>query len=278
MNDNTEQLSPTVQALLRDAAIADTPAANTTTAVPPQQAQPGYNPDLNLNNNGYVPPQVQYVPVPVPQPAATEQKIPSLLDLVTDEERQTYADALPMITRLIQAATDPVAQQAARAQEELRRVQESQDQGFVSSVRGTVRDMDAIVNDPRWERYLNSFVPGTSFTQRDALAHAHGNRNLAAVANVFDSFRQATGMAQQTTVPYGNGVPFATTPAAASAVVPQTAQVPTTPAAVPQQLKWSTYQNASAEYTKGNMSRADLMSLKAVYDAAINEGRVNYNS
>lgn len=278
MSDNTEQLSPTVQALLRDAAIADTPAANTSTAVPPQPAQPGYHPDLN--NNGYVPPQVQYVPVPVPQPtpAPQEQKPPSLLDLVTDEERQTYADALPMITRLIQAATDPVAQQAARAQEELRRVQESQDQGFVATVRGAVRDMDTIVNDQRWERWLNSYVAGTSFTQRDALAHAHGNRNLAAVATVFDGFRQATGMAQQTAVPYGNGVPFSTTPAAATAVVPQTAQVPTTPAATPPQLKWSTYENASREYTKGNMSRADLMSLKAVYDAAINEGRVNYNS
>lgn len=179
-----------------------------------------------------------------------------------DDQYATYQDALPVITQVLKAEMQPLIDQ-------IRMGQQTQEQQFVGQVRNAVGNFDQMVNDPRWNGYLDSKMPGSPFSYRDALGHAHASRDLGSMKSLFDTFSSGIGQAPAQ-APVAQGYP-------PTAIQPTTNQNPSHQVSEPPKLKWSTYIKASTAYQKGQLTREEHKKVCAVYDPAIASGHIAYD-
>ena len=264
MTDETAALpSGMADVYLREAVLAPEPApapAPTQVVVPGQQGtpawanmpQPVYQPP---SNNWQPPPQSNNWQQPAPQPAYTNPYG------LADDQYATYQEALPVIQQVLKAEMQPLIEQMQYGQQ-------MQEQQFVGQVRNAVQAFDQTVNDPRWDGYLSSRMPGSPFTYREALNHAHRGRDLSSMQSLFSNFQQGIGQLPNAQ-PIANNYP-------PNAMQPATQQNPAAAQAVETKLRWSVYQKASSAYQKGQLPRGDWLQVKALYDPAISAGTVDY--
>ena len=251
-------LSGDADQYLRDAILTETPTT----------AAPGAGAPALVPSWATVPTAPTYQPAPQPtyQPQNNWQQPPAPVSSnpygLPDDQYATYQDALPVITQVLKAEMQPLI-------DHIRMGQQTQEQQFVGQVRHAVGNFDAMVNDPRWNGYLDSKMPGSPFSYRDALGHAHASRDLGSMKSLFDTFSSGIGQAPAQAL-VAQGYP-------PTAIQPATNQNPSHQVSEPPKLKWSTYQKASLAYQKGQLSRDEHMKVRAVYDPAISSGHIAYD-
>lgn len=293
----TQQLPPTQENMadmfLRDALIADMQAPP---AQPAYQYQPPAQPAYQYQQPAYQQP-VAFQQAPAQPPAVPPVNQPRPFGLIddpeklvkaaglTDEERETYQASITVIDKIVKAQMNPLMSQLQEMDGMARAAVQANEMDFVGRVRDQVPAMEQIVNDPRWTAFLQTNIPGTPFRYLDSLSQAHNSRDLQSVVSTFSAFmggqRQQPPQPPMQT-PYNAQPPQQTPgyqPPMQQRVVPQTGTggSPVSANGGKQMLKWSVYEQASSEYTKGNMPRDQFMKVRALYEPALSEGRVNYN-
>lgn len=262
----------------------------------PQWQQPQQQPQWQQPQQQPQWQQPQQAPAPTQQEADRFKVFADHTELakaagVTEDEMSTYSDAMPLLHKLMKAQFAPMAEEITRLREANQAMNNSSEHDFINRVRGALNgSMERMTNDPRWGQFLNMRVAGTPFTYGDSLSHAHGSRDLDSVLSTFRQFATMTGT--QPAQPPAAPMPFQQQPAQPTApnpFQPPNVQRMTTPAtnsnntsasgATKQPtLKWSVYDEARQEYVAGRLPRDQFQRVKAMYDPAIDEGRVNFDA
>ena len=289
------QLPPTQENMadmfLRDALIADMqapqPQYQYQQPIQPQwqQPQPQWQqpaqPQFQQPIQPIQPPAVPPLTQPQPRAFALIDDPAQLVKAagLTAEEQETYEASIKVIDKLVKAQVAPLVGQLQELDNQSRAAAQANEMEFVGRVRGQVPGMDQIVNDPRWTAFLQTNIPGTPFRYIDSLSQAHNNRDMGSVVSTFQAFMGGQPQTAQVSPPYAapQQQPAYQTPMQQRVVPPTgTAGSPVPQGSGKQMLKWSIYEQASAQYTKGNMPRDQFMKVRALYEPALAEGRVNY--
>lgn len=286
--------SDMAERFLRDALlenIQDTPAPASNQWQSPAQPQWQQPPaHQQWDEHRAAPPQrPSESPAPAKRTPKVYESYQELMDAagLTDDEKATYAESMPLIHKLLRTQVSPLVQELEQLRAATDSSQHASENDFINRVRQSVKHMDAMTNDPRWQTFLSSKVPGTPFRYSEALSTAHHSRDLDSVADTFRAFAQSVGQAapaptqpqpfrqpstgDQWRQPTGNP-PSSVTPNTGSSgsAVPHGSDRPL--------LKWSTYDEASKEYIAGRLPRDQFMRVKGIYDPAIAEGRVVFDN
>lgn len=214
----------------------------------------------------------QWVQVQEPQQRVPERlfdtSAPVNYGLSADEQTR-YQASLPVIEKIVNARM-AAAEEALRnrfGQLDGRFAEYSSDveTAFASAVQASIPDLGQITSDASWGAYLNQRVPGTGATTRDLVEAAYNRRDMMALRELTDGFRaRAGGMRSNTpsTIPTFN----------AHSNAPVASQVPL------QRLPISGLNNAARDFTRGQITRANYDAVRALYDAAANEQRIDMNA
>lgn len=211
-------------------------------------------------------------PPPAPAPVAA---VPLDADL-SEAERTTYADALPVIekmaSRIVAQALEAAGVPALKTEVgelrantgKLSTTQATQDENaFIGRVRDKFPKMDTMVREAGWTEYMGKRVPFSPHTFGQALIAAHNARDYDRVVEIMEGY-------QSTPKPTIDDL--ATPSRRADTIDPvATAQLKPT-------LKWSERVKANNEFIKGRLSRERMDQINALYTEAEKEGRINMNA
>ncbi len=209
-------------------------------------------------------------PPPAPQPAQS-------LDLtLTEIERDTYKDAIPVVEKLVKAALEQAGVSALKTEVSeikantgsLAKTQIIQDErAFFTALRAAIPNMDDMiaqgVKDGTWPEYMGKRVPYSGLTFREALMSAHERRDLEQVKEIISGY-------QPTPRPT---IDELATPSRRADNIDPVATAQRKPV-----LKWSERVKASSEFTKGRLSRERMDQINQLYTEAEKESRINYNA
>jgi len=230
------------------------------------------------------------------QLVSARQQADILLDIpappgLSDEDRQLVQDPrlLGIFERIAtKHAADYAATLAARVQEKFdvleRRMQEQATQATEvaqrsadASLRARVAtrhpDVQGVFHDPAFAAFLKQPVPYSRSTFGQALQASWAESDADTVCSIIDKFKQERAASPP---------PAAQAPSAATA--PPASQVPASPLAAtgspaptaPPKLRASEYRRASALFRSGRLSATDFEPIRALYDKAAAQGRVDY--
>lgn len=199
---------------------------------------------------------------PAPKPAEPQIQIEDL----SEEERAAYKQSLPVIEKVARKfaaeMAQPLLKQVRTLEERLAETKNDystmSERMFSATVQDRVKDFQAKLNSPRWATYLQSKIPRTNLTVKDALLNAHRSRDLETIVEIFAEFKlESTSLTSQ--------------------AMPGT--VKAAPATkVEEKLKFSDRAKISEDFRKGRISKQRFDELVAAYDRAEREGRVNFDS
>lgn len=218
------------------------------------------------------------------RPAVTSA--PATVDVaLTDEERHTYGQSLPIIQRVVEAHTNAARAELTALIESVRAevndalggvqtgVGEFRRNSYTQQLRVSVPDIDQLTNHPSFQSFLAQPVPysgGATIKQR--LADGHRASDLAKVVEIMNDFRRAVaGSADVPVVPPMSAMAQPSTSAAPAPAAP-TAAGPQT------MLPWSKRQLAYREYRAGRMSSQDFDKIDAAYRVADANKLVDFNA
>jgi hypothetical protein len=243
--------------------------------------------ELQLAEARAVPPTPLTPPVeapnadPTPAPTASGFGFAQAFDAassatLTEQEQTDYGEATGAITKIATKAVldvlrKPLEDMAARlgtlegnVRETVSNVQRTASEGFIGTVKQTVTDFDTLVARPDWLTFLEGEVPYTGGMKfKQALANAHGSRNLKAIVDLFDKFR---GGAVQPVNTSG----YNAAPVASGASTPPPAQ------AAQETLAFSARKKASEDFLKGRITQQELDDISKKYNEAAAKGLIDY--
>jgi len=211
-------------------------------------------------------------PPPAPAPVAA---VPLDADL-SDEERNTYKDALPVIekmaSRIVAKALEDAGVPSLKTEVgelkantgNLSKTQATQDENaFIGRVRDKFPKMDSMVREAGWSEYMAKRVPFSPHTFGQALIAAHNARDFERVVEIMEGY-------QPTAKPT---IDELATPSRRADTVDPVAAAQLKPT-----LKWSERVKAGIDFTKGRITRERLDQINALYTEAEKEGRINMNA
>lgn len=199
---------------------------------------------------------------------------PKIEDL-TDEETQAFEQSIPVITKIALKQADKVISshvsqlntqisQLKEANEALtKQMSGSESNSFIGSVKARVPELETIKNTPEWKKFLTT--KSSQYSQRtiaDDLVDAHNARDLAGVAAIFEGFKQTNK----------NLAAVFHSPSMSAATNIDTATSNKKPT-----LKYSERKRVSDQFRKGQITLDRYNQVKALYDEAEVEGRIDYN-
>lgn len=204
-------------------------------------------------------------------------KAPDPDEVITPEEETQYKDAFPVVRKLsksvarevLEQVVNPLKQEIADLKNQTATVSkntaETDERVFYNNVRDRVKTMDTIIQDPKWQEYLNGRVPYTNNTVGQALVAAHNGRDMDRVVEIFEGFNKGAA---------SNGNPL-------ESMVTPTITPSGQPSSLPQPkpiLKWSERQKASEDFRKGRMDRTKFDQITALYKEAEKDNRIDYKA
>ena len=212
----------------------------------------------------------------LPQPAAPVVAPVPLDTGLTDLERDTYKDALPVIeklaTRIAKQALEDAGLPTLKTEVgeiknstgALAKTQITQDENaFYGRVRDKFPKMDSIVKEAEWGEYMSTRVPFSPYTFGQALIAAHNARDFERVVEIFDGYKPTPKPT----------IDELATPSRRADTVDPVARAQLKPT-----LKWSERVKASEEFRKGRITRERMDQINALYAEAEKEGRINMNA
>lgn len=219
--------------------------------------------------------EMRATPPPAPTPVAT-QPAPALDADLTEAERTTYADALPVIekmaSRIVAKALEDAGVPALKTEVgeirnstgSLTRTQATLDENaFISRVRDRFPKMDAMVQEPEWKAYMERKVPYTPHTFGQTLVAAHNARDFERVVEIMEGYKPTPAPT----------IDDLATPARRADTIDPVATDRRKPT-----LKWSERVKASDDFKKGRITRERMDQINALYTEAEKEGRINMNA
>lgn len=216
---------------------------------------------------------------PTAQQSDAASNAQSLINLqpedLTPEELATYQGSIPVmekvLARMLQQHVNPALQTlAADTQAAAQQATQVATTSFDSTLAVAVPDLETLARDPRFRAFVSQPIPytGGRETVQSRLNAAYKTQDAGTIASIMGEFR--TGV-NSVAPPQPSLDAFQAPPTAASAP-----PVPRTPAPATQapMLKFSERQKASADYTKGRITREHLDQINQVYEKAFAEQRV----
>ena len=210
------------------------------------------------------------------------------VDGLSDEDRQMVQD--PRLLRIIErVAAEKAAeiarslagqvqarmaqietrmtQQAAQAQEAAQRSAEA---GLRARIAARHPDVQNVFHDPAFAAFLQKRVPFSPTTFAQSLQASWTAGDADTISSIVDEFKRARAATAA--------------PAAAAPVAVPASQIPAQPLAAPAlptppapaMLKHSVYRQASALFRNGQLDAAKFEEIRALYNRAEREGRIDY--
>lgn len=218
-----------------------------------------------------------------PAPTATPAVVPPTRAFdsdLTEVERTTYQDALPVIEKMASRIVDARLEAAGLSHLKsevgelkantgaISKTQAQQnEETFIGRVRDRFPDMEQMIqkgiDDGTWTHYMESNVPYTGHTFKQALLSAHENRDLELVTKILKGYTPTTPPS----------IDELATPARRADTIDPVATAQRKPT-----LKWSERVKASDDFKKGRITRERLDQINALYTEAEKEGRINMNA
>lgn len=194
---------------------------------------------------------------------------------LTDEERATFQQSLPMIERMAQYhAARQTSQLRDTFRDVLLRNAELEDQ--IQDIRATsqadprqqldlmvraqIPDIDATLNDKDWAAFRDQTIPALGMTAGQIIQHHYQNGNAQGVVQVINSFRNRKK----------------TTRTESPAPVPS-ASGPSSRPAGGKMLRYSELNEAYARHQAGTLAYDKLQSIVNKFEEAAAQGRVDYD-
>lgn len=214
-------------------------------------------------------------PTPPQKPAAPV----SLDGELTPEELQTFQKSLPTIQKIAAAAVrqaitplvERIAQIESGTQAIRGEVETTRQMTYQERLRSEIPDLEEQMAEPEFELFLarpaSQYDP--SITVRDVLADAHRSQNVQTIKRVVAEYRK-----QNAPPPAVNADPALFQRPVGSSPQP----VPSRPLAKPAMLAWSKRVAAGDQLRRGKISQTEFASIKALFDRAAAENRVDYNA
>jgi hypothetical protein len=210
------------------------------------------------------------------QPPQQETKEPDLE--LTPEEKETYAESLPVINKLLAAnewrihksIIEPLKNEIENLKKNNRQVVDQiaavDSSSFLQQVKARVKDFDAKVASPEWRDFLSKPVsPYTQITIGEALWNeGHQKRNLPLVLQIFEDFEKSRK----------NNVTAAYAAPPVSAASGSLANGVTDKKPI---LKMSARRQLHDDFKKGRITFSKYQTMKALFDEAEKEGRIDYD-
>lgn len=262
-------------------AAAQPPAAPNTNEVPWWASQPAAQPQQPpAQPPPAQPPPAQQPPVPSymqQQPAAQPQTAwfdpTSVKDFgLSHDEATRFAQSLPVIERVVNAKLAAM-EAATRAQvgniaqqfdARIGSATQDADLVFSTQIDNAINDLPQLTSDPRWQAYLAHRPPMTGSNVQTLITNAYNNRDIRALAEIANNFRQTVGQQPQaptalsTTSQYNNAAPAHQAPK--------------------QQLPMSAHTRATNDFVRGRITKVQFDAIDAQYVAAQAENRIDYNA
>lgn len=213
----------------------------------------------------------------VQAPPVTAPRMTALDADLSDTERETYKDALPVIEkmagRIVAKALEDAGISGIKTEvgeiknstTALSKTQaETDERAFIDRVRDKFPKMDSMVREDDWNAYMAERVPFSSHTFGEALWAAHKQRNFDRVSEIMSGYKSA---------PKPTIDELSTPSRSAENIDPVATASRNKPI-----LKWSERQKAGLEFRKGRITRERLDAINAMYTEAEKEGRINMNA
>lgn len=198
---------------------------------------------------------------------------------LTPEEAQAFQKSLPTIQKIALAAArqalapllERVAQLENGTQEIRGEFETTRQMTYQERLRAEIPDLEERMAEPDFELFLAR--PASQYdpriTVRDVLADAHRTQNVQTIKRVVSEYRK-----QSEPPPAAQADPALFQRPAGAAPQP----VITRPAQRPAMLAWSKRVAAGEQLRRGKLSQAEFAKIKALYDKASAENRVDYNA
>ena len=201
----------------------------------------------------------------------TPQDRDTIINSLPQEMRTPYEKSLPVITEIAQrfvehALNNGVASKFDQIEQYTAQQLEWQDRQFELSIQQRVPNIDGLMNDPNFARYLDTPIPYSGgMTPRKALLAAYDSRDLHGVTDVFAGYAaraQLTQLAQPLPTPAMQPSPYAN-------AAPARANGGGTP------IPMSAVNKAQADFSAGRITREVFGVLLNKFEAAQRAGLID---
>jgi len=199
---------------------------------------------------------------------------------VTDEERSKYANATNYITTIvvdtINKAMAPMLSRLTTLERGVKNVEATTERklsvtaksSFDAALAAAVPDLSSLVGHASFQTFLDEEVPMLGgATVQQVLEHANTKQDVQRIRSIMDSFRAKYAKGNDRS-------PFRQPTVGSGSNPPSTNE----DLGKPEILNWSTRVKAWDAHRAGVMTAEDFAKVKAKFEAAQRENRVNYNA
>jgi hypothetical protein len=184
------------------------------------------------------------------------------------ETAAKYQDSMPVIRRVAEMAARAVHDALSPQIMALQDAKDALEQNVNTSLAATRKpDANALLGSVHLQEFLDKPIPyagGETIGKR--LEAANNAEDLRTVTAIFNDLRSHIA-----------AKPAGLTPAVTPGTVSATPQTPVTQRAKPR-LAWSRREEAFKSFRAGQITQADLDKVRALYERAEAEGRINYEA
>lgn len=199
------------------------------------------------------------------KPEKVEKHEVDLTKVLSNSEMEMYKESLPIIQKVadhlatskVSALREEVEAIKRTSKDAETKAIKSSEEAFTLAVKSSIKDLETKRAHPNWGTYLNSKIPRSGITVRDALARAHNSRDIETIKEIVDAFDESGSLASLATPK----------PAAATKQLKEVQKIPA-----------STRVRISEDFRKGRITAERFNQLVAAYELAEKEGRVNFST